>query len=138
MIAALSIAPAEHGWRHHALSSDIVLAAFVREDEHRPWRVALEVPLMALPWTVRKLKSEDRVTHVAASAALRSQLRGRRLVSPVSVPLINDRTLVCGALRARLDRRSPTEQLCVAVSDARPERALVLGSTQPVGSVRWR
>ena len=131
MIAALWIAPAEHGWRHRALSSEIVLAAFVREDEHRPWRVALEVPLMALPWTMRKLKSENRGTHIAPSAALRSQLRGRRLVRAVSVPLINDRTLACGALRARLDRSSPTEQLCVAVADARPERAFVLGSTRP-------
>ena len=123
MIAALRIEPAEHGWRHHAMPSDIVLAAFVREDEHRPWRLALEVPLMTLPWTMRGLKSEDRATHVAPSAALRSQLRGRRLVHAVSVPLINDRTLACGALGA--------EQVCVAVADARPERALVLGSTRP-------
>ena len=130
MIAALWIARAEHGWRHGALSSEVVLAAFVREDQHRPWRVALEVPLMALPWTMRNLKSEDRVTHVAPSAALRSESRGRRLTSAVSVPLIDDRTLACGAFRARSDR-SPTEQLCVTVADTEPERALVLGSTRP-------
>jgi hypothetical protein len=107
---------------------ETVLAAFRREG-HILWRLVLEVPFAGWQWPRDELKGEARAPDVAARAALRSQLAGRGLGRTVSVPLVEERTLVCGALRARPSSRLPADQVCVVVGDARPDDAVVLGKT---------
>ena len=108
-----------------------VLAAYVRSSVNRPWRLALEVPMASWPWK-RGLYPQNRTADLPAKATLRPHVLGRSVTQVVQIPLVLDRTLICGAVRAKPRRRLPPEQVCVVVHDAKPNRPHRIGSTQPL------